>query len=182
MAAYIDGMEQKMDAVIQELVNVRKQLAEMEGRQERKTVKAALTGAVEKLEQQCQKMKQQIFEVKEEIRAKAAEIVTAVKQKGKAALNRISEFLGIRNKLQGIRRNVRESIAEVDKSIAKIDAFGTGTRESGHKIANTFRMFADKPEKEYGEKKFSKTELVKKPFQAKRKLLSGILNYADAAI
>ncbi|WP_065551199.1 MULTISPECIES: hypothetical protein [Bacteria] len=34
----------------------------------------------------------------------------------------------------------------------------------------------------YGEKKFSKTELIKKPFQAKRKLLSGILNCVDAAI
>ena len=30
--------------------------------------------------------------------------------------------------------------------------------------------------------KFSKTELIKKPFQAKRKLLSGILNCAEAAI
>ena len=47
---------------------------------------------------------------------------------------------------------------------------------------NTFRTFADKPEKEYREKNFSKTELIKKPFQAKRKLLSGILNCADAAI
>lgn len=37
-------------------------------------------------------------------------------------------------------------------------------REAGHKIANTFRTFADKPEKEYGEKKFSKTELIKKPY------------------
>ncbi len=39
-----------------------------------------------------------------------------------------------------------------------------------------------KLEKECGEKKFSKTELIKKPFHAKRKLLSGILNCADAAI
>ena len=39
-----------------------------------------------------------------------------------------------------------------------------------------------KPEKEYGEKKFSKTELIKKPFQAKRNLLSDILGCADAAI
>ena len=70
----------------------------------------------------------------------------------------------------------------MDKSIGKIDAFGKGMREAGQKIANTFRTFADKPEKEYGEKKFSKTELIKKPFQAKRKLLSGILNCADAAI
>ena len=30
--------------------------------------------------------------------------------------------------------------------------------------------------------RFSKTELIKKPFQAKRKLLSGILNCVDAAI
>lgn len=35
MAAYFDGMEQKMDAVLEELVNVRKQFAEMKSRQER---------------------------------------------------------------------------------------------------------------------------------------------------
>jgi len=77
---------------------------------------------------------------------------------------------------------VQESIADVDKSIGKIDAFGIDMREAGQKIANTFRTFADKTEKEYGEKKFSKTELIKKPFQAKRKLLSGILNCADTTI
>ena len=54
--------------------------------------------------------------------------------------------------------------------------------EAGQKIANMFQTFVNKPENEYREKKFSKTELIKKPFQAKRKLLSGILNYADAAI
>lgn len=39
-------------------------------------------------------------------------------------------------------------------------------REAGQKIANTFRSFADKPEVDYSakEKKFSKTELAKKPF------------------
>ena len=127
-------------------------------------------------------MKEKLFEVRTEIKTRAGEIVTATKQKGKAALNKVAEFLGIKKKLEGIRQNVQESIADVDKSIGKIDAFGKGMREAGQKIANTFRTFADKPEKEYGEKKFSKTELIKKPFQAKRKLLSGILNCADAAI
>ncbi|EOS26739.1 hypothetical protein C806_00932 [Lachnospiraceae bacterium 3-1] len=124
-------------------------------------------------------MKEKLSEVKAEIRAKAGEIVTAAKQKGKgkAALNKVAEFLGIKKKLEGIRQNVQASIEDVDKSIGKIDAFGTGMREAGQKIANTFRTFADKPEKEYGEKKFSKTELIKKPFQAKRKLLSGIYCY-----
>ena len=182
MAAYVDVMEKKMDSVLEELTTVKNQLHKMEEREAEKGLKQSLKRAVNKLEQDCKAMKEKLFEVKAEIKAKAGEIVTAAKQKGKAALNRVAEFLGIKKKLEGIRQNVQESIADVDKSIGKIDAFGTGMREAGQKIANTFRTFADKPEKEYGEKKFSKTELIKKPFQAKRKLLSGILNCADAAI
>ena len=182
MAAYVDVMEKKMDSVLDELTTVKNQLHKMEEREAEKGLKQSLKRAVNKLEQDCKAMKERLFEVKAEIKAKAEEIVTAAKQKGKAALNKVAEFLGIKKKLEGIRQNVQESIADVDKSIGKIDAFGTGMREAGQKIANTFRTFADKPEKEYGEKKFSKTELIKKPFQAKRKLLSGILNCADAAI
>ncbi len=182
MAAYVDVMEKKMDSVLEELTTVKNQLHKMEEREAEKGLKQSLKRAVNKLEQDCKAMKEKLFEVKTEIKAKAGEIVTAAKQKGKAALNKVAEFLGIKKKLEGIRQNVQKSIADVDKSIGKIDAFGRGMREAGQKIANTFRTFADKPEKEYGEKKFSKTELIKKPFQAKRKLLSGILNCADAAI
>ena len=182
MAALIDGMEKRLESVTEELVTVKDQLRKMEEREAEKGLKQSLKRAVNKLEQDCKAMKEKLFEVKTEIKAKAGEIVTAAKQKGKAALNKVAEFLGVKKKLENIRQNVQESIADVDKSIGKIDAFGTGMREAGQKIANTFRTFADKPEKEYGEKKFSKTELIKKPFQAKKKLLSGILNCADAAI
>lgn len=182
MAAYVDVMEKKMDSVLEELGTVKDQLHKMEEREAEKGLKQSLKRAVNKLEQDCKAMKEKLFEVRTEIKAKAGEIVTAAKQKGKAALNKVAEFVGIKKKLENIRQNVQESIADVDKSIGKIDAFGTGMREAGQKIANTFRTFADKPEKEYGEKKFSKTELIKKPFQAKRKLLSGILNCADAVI
>lgn len=182
MAAYVDVMEKKMDEVMEELAAVKDQLHKMEEREAEKGLQQTLKRAVSRLEQDCQAMKEKLFEVKAEIRAKAGEIVTAAKQKGKDALKKVSEVLGIKKKLLNIRQNVQESIENVDKSIKKIDAFGAGMREAGQKIANTFRTFADKPEKEYGEKKFSKTELLKKPFQAKRKLLSGILNCADAAI
>ena len=182
MAALIDGMEKRLESVTEELVTVKDQLCKMEEREAEKGLQQSLKRAVNKLEQDCKAMKEKLFEVKTEIKAKAGEIVTVAKQKGKAALNKVAEFLGVKKKLENIRQNVQKSIADVDKSIEKIDAFGTGMREAGQKIANTFRTFADKPEKEYGEKKFSKTEQLKKPFQAKRKLLSGILNCADAAI
>lgn len=182
MAALIDGMEKRLESVTEELVTVKDQLCKMEEREAEKGLQQSLKRAVNKLEQDCNAMKEKLFEVKAEIKAKAGEIVTAAKQKGKAALNKVAEFLGVKKKLENIRQNVQESITDLDKSIEKIDAFGTGMREAEQKIANTFRTFADKPEKEYGEKKFSKTELLKKPFQAKRKLLSGIINFADAAI
>lgn len=182
IATYIDVMEKKMDFVRQELETVKGQLHKMEEREAEKGLKQTLKSAAGKLEQNCIAVKGKLTEVKAEIRAKAGEIVTAAKQKGKSALNRVSEFLGIKKKLQTIRQGVQHSMENVDKSIERIDAFGTGIREANHKIANTFRVFVGRTEKEYGEKRFSKTELVKKSFLAKKKLLSGILNLADTAI
>ena len=57
-------------------------------------------------------------------------------------------------------------------------------REAGQKIANTFRTFADKETVDYSEKekKFSKTELVKKPFEAKKKLHQRMEQHLDEAL
>lgn len=51
---------------------------------------------------------------------------------------------------------------DVEQTIRRIDALGIGMREAVQKAAIAIRAFTDKPEKEYGEKKFSKTELIKK--------------------
>ena len=57
-------------------------------------------------------------------------------------------------------------------------------REANHKIVNTFRTFADKEEVDYShkEKKISITELVKKPWTTKKKLLEAMELRLDAAI
>ncbi len=184
MAALIDGMGKRLEQVTEELVNVRMQLEKMEKEKADRTFKATIQKAVNSLEQQCQKMKEQLFEIKAEVKAKASEIVAEAKAKGNAALHKVSEFLGIKNKLESVRDNVHQSIAETEHTIGKIDSFGLGMREAGQKIANTFRTFADKPEMDYSQKdkKFSKTELVKKPFAAKQKLYKSMEQHLDAAI
>lgn len=184
MATLIDGMGKRLEQVTEELSSVRKQLEKMEQEKADKTLKATVRKAVESLEQQCQKMKQQLFEIKTEVKAKAFEIVAEAKAKGKAALHKVSEFLGIKDKLESVRENVRKSIAETEHTINKLDAFGSGMREAGQKIANTFRTFADKETVDYSEKekKFSKTELVKKPFEAKKKLFQRMEQHLDEAL
>ena len=184
MAALIDGMGKRLEQVTEELSSVRKQLEKMEQEKADKTLKAIVRKAVDSLEQQCQKMKQQLFEIKTEVKAKASEIVAEAKAKGKAALHKVSEFLGIKDKLESVRENIRKSIAETEHTINKLDAFGSGMREAGQKIANTFRTFADKETVDYSEKekKFSKTELVKKPFEAKKKLYQRMEKHLDEAL
>ncbi len=149
MAALIDGMGKRLEQVTEELGNVRMQLEKMEKEKADRTFKATIQKAVNSLEQQCQKMKEQLFEIKAEVKAKASEIVAEAKAKGNAALHKVSEFLGIKNKLESVRDNVHQSIAETEHTIGKIDSFGLGMREAGQKIANSFRTFADKPEMDY---------------------------------
>lgn len=181
-ATYIDSMEKKLDAVVQELVTVREQLQKMEEQKAEQGLKRTITRAVEKLEQDCHVMKEKLSAIKTEFKEKAAEIVAEVKAKGKKALNKVSEFFGVKEALLQFKSTIQSSLEETEHTIAKIDAFGTGMREAARKAVNAIRTFADKPEKEYGDKKFSKTEFVKTPFEVKRKLLSGIVSCANGAI
>lgn len=184
MAAYIDGVEKKLDAVMVELMEAKKQLYEIQEQKESKSIKRTLSEAIDKLENSCHFMKQKLFEIKTEVKTKAQEIVIEVKQKGKSAISKTAEFLGIKDKLELVSQNIQTSLNEVNQTIDKIDAFGNGLRESLRHAANTFRTFADKDLVDYEakEKRFSKTEVIKKPWQLKRKLLSGMEIHLDSAI
>lgn len=67
------------------------------------------------------------------------------KVKERAALYRVSEFLGIKKRLLDIRENVRGAIKTMDKDIAKTVLLAKGFREAGQAAANAFRTIADKP-------------------------------------
>ena len=183
-ATYVDGLEKKLNQVVLELNDVRKQLADIQEQQIMKSIKAQLAKAAERMETLCNSMKGQLFEVKTEFKEKAASIVTEAKEKGREALNRVSEFFGVKEKLEKLRMNVREAGIETDKSIAKIDQFGADIREAGRTVTNAFRTFADKETVEYSKsnRSFSKTEVIKKPWMVKRNLLSAMESRLDAAI
>lgn len=57
-------------------------------------------------------------------------------------------------------------------------------REAGQKVANTSRTFADKEEVDYSgqEKRFSKTEIMKKPWKWQKKVYESMVLRLDASI
>ncbi len=183
-ATYVDGLEQKLNQVMEELVTVKKQLADIQEQSIIKDFKDSLSNLIDKMENRCVEMKARLIEVKEQITDKAKEIVQAVKLNGKVALNKVVEFAGVKEKLEGIREKIKEAVIDTNHAIVKIDGLGSGLREARQKIANTIRTFADKEEIDYSqkEKKLSKTEAIKKPFMMKKRLLEGIELRLDAAI
>lgn len=184
LCVYIDSLEKKLDSMTEELTYVKQQLKDMQEDTVLNNLKAQVQVAAERLQEHCNVMKEQLFVVKDNIKSKASDIVVEAKKKVKAALNKISELFEVKDKLMGIRSHVKESQKEISSTIAKIDAFGTGMREANQKIANTFRTFADKEVVDYSqsEKKWSRTEMVKKPWIAKQKILEAMELRLDAAI
>ena len=182
--AYVDSLEKKLDSMTEELTNVKQQLKNMQEDTVLNNLKTQVQVAAERLQERSNAMREQLYVVKDNIRSKASEIVVEVKKKGKAALNKISELLGVKEKLVSIRELVKESQKDVISTITKIDAFGAGMREANQKIANTFRTFADREAVDYSQsaKKFSKTEVVKKPWLAKKKILEAMELRLDGVI
>ena len=66
--------------------------------------------------------------MKAQVKSTAKSIVEEAKEKGKAALYRVSEFLGIKKRLLDIRENVRGAIKTTDKDIAKTALLAKGFR------------------------------------------------------
>ena len=119
-----------------------------------------------------------------QVKSTAKSIVDETKVKGRAALYRVSEFLGIKKKLLNIREDVRDAIRTTDKDIAKTALLGKGLREAGQTAANAFRTFADKPEVDYSnkEQKHLITKTVLAPMKAVKNMLVSMELHQDASI
>ena len=183
-AAYVDMLESKLDQMTNELVQMRKELQEMKEQQASKSLKETLSEMVDRAQARCRQMKEKLFEVKEEMHNKASEIVKAVKQKGKEALNRVSEFFGVKKKLESIRENVREGIVETEQTLARIDGFGEGMRMANEQLANSFRVLAGKEQVDYSKKEYAQSNVavIRKPWEWRKKVYQNLELHLDAAI
>ena len=184
ICSYVDGLEKKIDSMTEELTNMQNQIKEMQEDTLVNNAKKALSEAQERLNSRCEQIKSQVLEVKAQVKSTAKSIVDEAKEKGRAALYRVSEFLGIKKRLLDIRENVRGAIKTTDKDIAKTELLAKGFREAGQTVTNAFRTFADKPEVDYSQKeqKHPITKTLLAPMKAVKKMLVSMELHLDASI
>lgn len=183
MAAYTKQIEEKLVEAMQQIAEMQSRLEVMQ--EEQKTgndmLLQYLSESSENLAVQYRGMKSELTDIKAEMTEKAVSIVGAVKQKGKGELARVSEYLQLQDKLENFCGRVRKALGSLDEIIRRIDAVGSHMRSAGVEIKNAARAVVGREEKSGMDKKFSLTDLLKKPFLAQRKLLGQILKGAEKA-
>ncbi len=105
--------------------------------------KKALSEAKERLNTRCEQIKSQVLEVKAQVKSTAKSIVDEAKEKGRAALYRVTEFVGIKKRLLNVRTAVKDMIVSTDRDIARTALLAKGLREAGQTINNALHTFAD---------------------------------------
>ena len=184
ICSYVDGLEKKIDSMTEELTNMQNQIKEMQEDTFVNNAKKALSEAKERLNTRCEQIKSQVLEVKAQVKSTAKSIVDEAKEKGRAALYRVTEFVGIKKRLLNVRTAVKDMIVSTDRDIARTALLAKGLRKAGQTVNNAFRTFADKPEVDYSQKeqKHHLTKAVLAPMKAVRKLLVSMEMHLDASI
>lgn len=173
MAAYITQMEEKMEQAVQQIAELKSQMNLMQENQTKETenLSGYLEEITEALHVQYGGVKTELKDIEQNFANRAHKIVENTRQKGVEALNDVSEFFKIRERLQGLQGKITTMLSGVEQAITRIDAFGSGMQEAKRQSANALRALMGKPEKENKEKGFILAEALKKPFLAQRKLL-----------
>ena len=184
ICTYIDSLQGKIEEMQDEISNLELQLKEMQNDKMLNKLREEMSKAQTKIAVTYTQIRTEFFIVKESIKSKALEITNEFKKKGRAALGKIYEIFNVKDKFVKMQTHVKESQEEISHTLDKIEAFSAGMSEASHIFKNTFRKALDKQAKDYSEieKKIKMSDVFKKPWRAKQKILEGMENVLDGAI
>lgn len=180
LVQYMDTMEKQFNKVLDELQEIKQQINDMP--EQRKTIKASYQDAVQNLENQVHKIKEQLANIKANIIEGSKKAVDQLKQGGLSGLNKVMDFLKIKNGLSAVRDNLNQSIASTEKSIAKINAISNEYHEVGRHVKNIGKAVRGKEPIQEKRENGRLSAFVKKPFENDLKNLTKIKGTIENAI
>jgi len=175
----LEGMGRQLDAALQELQEVKTQLAEMQ-----KSPAGRFTArAVSAVEDRLQAMQERLTEIKDRILEGAKEAVAGFKRAGVKALDKAVSALCIKKVLERTQKDLTESISDVKQSIGKIETIGQELRSVGGHIRNAGRAVVGKEQQKVDggtEGRFQAAVLS--PLRMEKNILTKLNNITLAAI
>ena len=117
ICTYVDGLEKKIVSMTEELTSMQDQIKKMQEDTLINNAKKALTEVQERLNARCEQIKSQV-------KSTAKNIVDETKAKGRAALYRVTEFVGIKKRLLNVRTVVFRLYESYCKKMMQHDIIG----------------------------------------------------------
>ena len=175
----MDNMENQLNRALEELHEVKGQLAELQ----ENPAKRFVSRMADAVEGRLHAAQEYLAEMKGRIVEGAREAVEDFKHTGVKALDRAVSALGIKKALESMQRGIGESIADVKKSIEKVENLGHELRSVGGHIKNAGRAIMGKERQTIdggSEGRFQAAVLS--PLRLEKTILTKLNNMALAAI
>lgn len=184
LAVYVDMLGNKLEQMSQELAAMHSEIQAMKDNQSPRNIRDVLSDIAVKAQNRIDDMKQILGEIKTDMKNKATEIVTEVKSRGKEVLSKVTEFFGVKQKLENIRDKIRGGISETNETLARIDGFAEGMTASNDMFVNSFRVLMGKDQKNYKDNMFVKIDssVLKGPWEWQKKVYQSLEHHIDVAI
>ena len=176
---YIDGMNRQFDAVVQELQEVKVQLAY----EKQPAVQKIMQGVAANLENKVEWARNMMAGLRERIADCARNAVENFKETGVSALDKAVSAMGVKNVLESLQDHLSGMIADTQRNIEKIENVGHELRSVGGHLKNAGRAVTGKEAQVVnGGQEGLFQSVVLAPMRATQKLLVNMNNSTLATI
>lgn len=182
MAVYVGKIDAKLDQLLTEVRDVQNQLKNIPETGNRTSMTSYLKTTVDHLSVQYKQMKEDLTQTKDTMKQKAGEIVKNVRKEGIKALNGVTEFFKIGERLKKIENKAKANLSKVDEMIERLDMFGKGMDEAKRQAVHSVNILKGKSEQQNVGSISSKMDVIKKPFIKEKEILGNILQLTDNAL
>lgn len=178
---HVQGMEDFVKQAEDRIADMKSQLDTMKEIQNH-PVKTALRNAIKALENTLAQVKTQLSDLKADVIESCKNAVTAFKENGITALDKLASFFHIKEGLQAMKNNIVASVNRCDKAVVKIEAFASEYHSAGLAIKNMARVAIGKPLIDAKKEAGKLAKAVAAPYKAHKSVLIGLRKSIDKTI
>lgn len=181
LLSYVNQMEGFVKSAESHIESMKAQIDEISEIQKH-PIKAVLNDTSKSIKESTEATKSNISKLKESIITACKQAVTAFKENGTIALDKLADFFHVKQGLQAIQKDMTASMKRCDFAVAKIEVFSKEYHKAGRAIKNMANVAMGKDPVDTEKKMGALAKALCEPYKSEKKALSNIRNTAKKAI
>lgn len=175
----VGTMERQLEAAVQELAAMRRDLAEMERR--RHPAANAMRKATIVIQAQALELRERMSALKEAVTDGCKSAVSAFRKQGIAALDNITRFFQVRPLLEAVQEQAAHAAEAADRAMGRVEASSRAYHEAGRHLKNACRALTGRESVQEARQPGKAAKAATAPFRATGACFRGIAKGAASA-